>query len=134
MIDLNRLNKLMSKRLVLIATLCLFASSCIQSPEFKTAEHALINSNYPIVSINGNEIEKTYHLDLKAGENSIVVVYDTYQYDYFCTFRWDAQAGIAYEVTDQENQQPLTLYRWYERNGLWAIRLDPVEPQECVKE
>ena len=106
-------------------------SSCVQPPVFKTEEYALIKSNYPIVAINGNEIENTYQLDLEAGENSLVVVYNTYQHDYFCTFSWVAMAGTAYEVTDQENQYPLTLYRWHRKNDLWAIRLDPVDPLEC---
>ncbi|MFV2004795.1 MAG: hypothetical protein ACC650_06275 [Gammaproteobacteria bacterium] len=85
------------------------------------------------MSLNGSEIEKTYQLDLETGENSLLIVYNTYQYDYFCTFSWLVTAGTAYEVTDQENLYPLTLYRWYKRNGLWAVRLDPVDPLECAQ-
>ena len=107
--------------------------ACVQPPVFKAEEYAHITSNYPIVFSNGIEIEKTYELDIVAGANSLVIVYNTYQHDYLCTFTWDAVAGIAYEVTDQENQYPLTLYRWHKRNGLWAIRLDPVNPVECVE-
>ncbi len=120
-------------RPIFFSTLCLLLSSCVQAPVFKTEEHAVIISNYPIVAINGTEIEKTYQLDLKTGENSLVIVYNTYEYDYFCTFSWLAKAGTAYEVTDQENQYPLTLYRWHKKNNLWAIRLNPIEPQECVE-
>ena len=107
--------------------------SCVQPPVFKSEDYALIISNYPIVAVNGIEIEKTYRLDLEAGENSLVVAYNSYQHDYFCTFSWLAKTGTAYEVTDQENQYPLTLYRWRRKNGLWAIRLDPVDPLECTQ-
>ena len=107
--------------------------SCVQPPVFKAEDYALVKSNYPIVAINGIEIEKTYNLDLEAGENTLVIVYNTYQHDYFCTFSWVAAPGTAYEVTDQENQYPLTLYRWRRKNGLWAIRLDPVDPLKCMQ-
>lgn len=116
---------------MLFTTLYLFLSGCVQVPAFKAGDYALINSSYPIVSINGSEIEKTYKLDIEAGENSLIIVYNSYQYDYFCTFSWLAIADTAYEVTDQENPYPLTLYRWYRKNSLWAIRLDPVDPLEC---
>ncbi len=121
------------KKIAFFTFLCLLLSSCVQSPVFKTESNALIESNYPIVAINGVKIEKTYKLNLKAGKNSLVVVYNTYQYDYFCTFSWLAKPSTAYEITDQENQYPLTLYRWYKKNSLWAIRLDPVDPLECIR-
>jgi hypothetical protein len=125
--------KRLLKQITFFTTLCLLLSSCVQPPVFKTENYALIKSNYPIVAINDIEIEKTYQLDLEAGENSLIIVYNTYQYDYYCSFSWLAVAGTAYEVTDQENQYPLTLYRWHRRNGLWAIRLDPVDPLECTR-
>lgn len=124
----------MINRVLFFTTLYLLLSSCVQPPVFKTEEHAVIISNYPIVAVNGVEIEKAYQLDLKAGDNSLVIIYNTYEYDYFCTFSWPAKAGTAYEVTDQENAYPLTLYRWYRKNGLWAIRFDPVDPEKCQKE
>jgi len=108
-------------------------SSCVQSPVFKTENSALIKSNYPIIAINSNEIEKAYQLNLEAGDNSLVIVYSGYQYDYFCTFSWLAKAGTAYEVTDQENQYPFTLYRWHRKNDLWATRLDPVNPLAYIQ-
>ena len=123
--------KQQAKRKIFFTFSCMLLVSCVQPPLFKTEDYALIKSNYPIMAINGSEIEKTYQLDIEAGENSLLVVYNTYQYDYFCTFSWNAIAGTAYEVTDQENQYPLTLYRWHRRNGLWAVRLDPVDPLEC---
>jgi hypothetical protein len=123
----------MMNRALFFSALCLLLGSCVQPPVFKTEEHAVIISNYPIVAINGTEIEKAYQLDLKAGENSLVIVYNTYEYDYFCTFSWLAKAGTAYEVTDQENQYPLTLYHWHKKNSLWAIRLNPVDPLQCVE-
>lgn len=110
----------------------LFLSSCVQTPAFKGDEYAVITSNYPVVKVNDVEIEDTYTLDIEAGENTLVIVYNTYRYDYFCTFSWAAIAGTVYEVTDQENQYPLTLYRWVRTNGLWANRLDPVDPLGCT--
>ena len=123
----------MITRLAPFITLCLLLASCVQPPVFKDEDHAVITSNYPIIAINDENIEGAYQLDLKAGENSLLVLYNTYQYDYFCTFNWHAKAGIVYEITDQENQYPLTLYRWHKKNALWAIRLHPLDPVACSK-
>ncbi len=119
------------QRILIFTTLCLMLSSCVQPPVFKAEGYALIKSNYPIMAVNGVEIEKSYRLDLDAGENSLRVLYNTYQYDYLCTFSWTAVANTAYEITDQENLYPLTLYRWHRKNALWAIRLNPIDPIEC---
>lgn len=121
------------RRILIFAFQGIVLCACVQPPVFKSEDYAHISSNYPIVLSNGIEIEKTYELDIVVGENSLVIVYNTYQHDYLCTFNWHAVAGIAYEVTDQENQYPLTLYRWHRKNSLWAIRLDPVNPVECVE-
>ena len=120
-------------RTILFTLSWMALASCVQQPVFKAEDYALIKSNYPIVTINGIEIEKSYQLDLEAGENSLVIVYNSYQHDYFCTFSWFAIAGTAYEVIDQENRFPLTLYRWHRKNSLWAIRLDAVDPLACVQ-
>ena len=125
--------KRQTKRIIFFTVMCAVLSSCVQPSVFKAEDYALIKSNYPIVVINGIDIEGTYKLDLEAGENSLVVVYNTYQYDYFCTFSWIAKAGTAYEITDQENNHPLTLFRWHRKNGLLATRLDPVNPLECTQ-
>jgi hypothetical protein len=123
----------MNMRIILFICSSLLLSSCVQSPTFKADDHAVITSNYPIVSVNDVELlEETYKLDIEAGENTLVIVYHTYQHDYHCTFSWTAVAGTAYEVTDQENKYPLTLYRWIRRNSLWAVRLNPVDPMECT--
>jgi len=122
----------MNLRIILFIFSSLFLSSCVQTPAFKGDGYAVITSNYPVVKVNDVEIEDTYTLDIEAGENTLVIVYNTYRYDYFCTFSWAAIAGTAYEVTDQENQYPLTLYRWVRTNGLWANRLDPVDPLGCT--
>jgi hypothetical protein len=121
----------MSLRTILSSFSCLLLCSCVQYPVFKGDDYALITSNYPIVSVNGVDVEDTYRLDIEAGDNALVIVYNTYQHDYFCTFNWTASAATAYEVTDHEKRYPLTLYRWIRRNGLWAVRLDPVNPEEC---
>jgi hypothetical protein len=118
--------------LFLIFIISTLLGACIKAPVIKGGSYAYIKSNYPIVSLNGNEIEPVYELDIKAGENFLVIVYNTYRHDYYCTFNWIAEAKTAYEVTDQENQYPLTLYRWARTNSLWASRLDPVDPVSCV--
>lgn len=122
----------MNFRIILFIFSSLFLGGCVQAPIFKGDDYAHITSNYPIVKVNGVEIEKTYDLDLEAGNNALVIVYNTYNYDYFCTFSWKAEAGTAYEVTDQENKYPLTLYRWVRTNGLWANRRDPADPLNCT--
>lgn len=113
---------------------CLVLSACVQAPVIKEGDYALLKSNYPVVSINGTETEPAYRLDIPAGENTLVIVYDTYRFDYYCTFTWKAEAGTAYEVTDQYNKYPLTLYRWVRTNSVWASRLDPIDPQDCSSE
>ena len=121
----------MNMRNTLFICSCLLLGSCVQAPTFKGEGHALITSNYPIVSVNGVGVEDTYKLDIDTGENTLVIVYHTYLKDYHCTFTWTAKAATAYEVTDQENRYPLTLYRWIKRNSLWAVRLDPIDPLAC---
>ena len=111
---------------------CLFLSACVQAPVFKGDDYAFFRSNYPVVSVNGVEIEPSYKLDIPAGENTLVIIYHTYRHDYHCTFTWTAEAETAYEVTDQYNKYPLTLYRWARTNSLWASRLDPIDPSECI--
>ena len=122
----------MNLRIILFIFSIQFLSGCVQTPAFKGDEYAVITSNYPVVKLNDVEIEDTYSLDIEAGKNTLMIVYNTYRYDYFCTFSWTAIAGTAYEVTDQENQYPLTLYRWVRTNGLWANRLEPVDPLGCT--
>jgi hypothetical protein len=111
----------------------LFLSACVKAPVFKEGDYAFIRSNYPIINVNGVEAEPAYRLDIEAGENVLVIVYNTYQHDYFCTFSWTAVANTAYEVVDKENRYPLTLYRWVRTNSLWASRLDPADPLDCVQ-
>jgi len=123
----------MSLRITLFIYTCLLLSACVQAPDIKGNGYAFIRSNYPIVSVNGVEVEAAYSADIEAGENTLLIVYNTYQHDYFCTFNWTAVANTVYEVTDQENRYPLTLYRWVKTNSLWASRLDPMDPLECVR-
>lgn len=121
----------MNLRTILFICSSLFLGSCVQAPTFKGEDYALVTSNYPIVSVNGVGVEDTYQLDIDTGENTLVIIYHTYTKNYHCKFTWTVTAGTAYEVTDQENRYPLTLYRWVKKNGLWAVRLDPVEPIGC---
>ena len=121
----------MNSRPVLLACICLLLTACIKKPVFKGDEYAYIRSSYPIVTINGEEIERSYMENLLMGENSLVVVYNTYQYDYFCTFSWTVKANTVYEVVAQDNRYPLTMYRWVRTNAFWSSRLDPLDPLVC---
>ena len=89
-------------------------------------------SNYPIVKANGEEVEPLYKLDIESGKNTLVIAYNTYRHDYYCRFSWNAEANTVYEVTDQDNRYPLTLYHWVKVNSLWASRFDPMDPLECI--
>ena len=106
-------------------------TGCVQVPVFVSDDHALVKSNYPIVKLNQSAIAPSYRLDIPAGATTVDIVYRTYRYDYHCTFEWAAAAGSVYEVTDQDNKYPLTLYRWKRTNSLWAARLEPTDPQHC---
>ena len=123
----------MNGRVIFIIFSLLCVSACVKAPVFKQGNYAFIRSNYPIVNVNGVKVEPAYRLDIEAGENILVIVYNTYQHDYFCTFSWTALANTAYEVVDKENRYPLTLYRWVRTNSLWASRLDPADPLECAQ-
>lgn len=122
----------MSMRNIFFICSSLLLGSCVQAPTFKGEGYAHITSNYPIISINGVRLEDIYELDIDSGENTLVIVYHTYTKDYHCTFSWTAETATAYEVTDQENRYPLTLYRWTRKNRLWAVRRDPVDPLQCT--
>ena len=124
----------MNWQLLFIIGCCLYLNACVQAPVVKEGDYALLESNYPVVSVNADSIEPSYRMDIPAGENTVVIIYNTYRFDYYCTFTWMAEAGTAYEVTDQYNKYPLTLYRWKRTNSLWASRLDPVDPLECTPE
>jgi hypothetical protein len=123
----------MNRRIIFYICIGIFLGSCVQVPVFKGDDHALVRSNYPIVSLKGTEVKPVYDMDIEAGETTLTVVYHSYQYDYACTFRWKATAGTVYEVTDHEKSYPLTLYRWVRINSLWARRMDPVDPFQCVR-
>ena len=124
----------MNRLLILVLSTCLFLGACVQPPVFKGEGYALFISNYPVISVNGAALEPAYKLDIPAGENTLVIVYHTYRFDYHCTFTWTAAAETAYEVTDQYNKYPLTLYRWEKTNSLWASRMNPVDPSECISQ
>ncbi|WP_455202807.1 hypothetical protein [Kaarinaea lacus] len=115
----------------LIVILCV--SACVKAPVYKGDNYAFIKSSHAIVNANGKQVESVYTLDLEAGENTLVVLYRTYRHDYYCEFQWNSKPQTAYEITDQENKYPLTLYRWERDNDLWASRLDPVDPVKCTK-
>ena len=122
----------MSRPVILIVGICLFLCACVQAPVFRGEDYAFFRSNYPVISINGEAIEPSYRLDIPAGETTLIIIYHTYRFDYHCTFTWTAVAETAYEVSDQDNRYPLTLYRWASTNSLWASRLDSIDPLECI--
>ena len=122
----------MNIRVLEIICIAIVLSSCVQPAVFKNDGYALIKSNYPIISHNDEEIEPAYTLDIASGSNTITIEYHTYRHDYHCTFTWNAESKTAYEVTDQYNRYPLTLYRWDRTNSLWATRMDPVDPTQCI--
>ena len=124
----------MTPRIMSFMYVIALVSGCVQQPVFKGENQAFIRSNYPIVSVDGEHIEQTYKMDIETGEAAIVVVYNTYRNDYYCTFSWNASANSVYEVTDQENRYPLTMFRWVRINSLFASRLDPLDPLDCRRQ
>lgn len=122
----------MNRFVLLIICVCLSLGACVQAPVYKGDDYAFFRSNYPVVNVNGVEIEPSYKLDIPVGENTLVIIYHTYRFDYYCPFSWTAVAETAYEVTDQDNRHSLTLYRWVPTNSFWASRLDPIDPLECI--
>jgi hypothetical protein len=124
----------MSMRFILGCFAALHINACVKAPVYKGEHYALLKSSHAIVNVNGAQIEPVYTLDLKAGENTLVVLYRTYRNNYYCEFVWNSTPGTAYEITDHERNYPLTLYRWVRKNSLWAIRMDPVDPVKCTKE
>jgi len=123
----------MTRHLIIFVCAGFILNACVQAPVFKGEDYAYISSSYPIVRVNGEDVEPAYSYDLMAGENTLVIVFHTYLKDYVCTFTWTAKPGVVYEVTDQDHRYPLTLYVWEPTNSYWASRLDPVEPSQCVQ-
>jgi len=124
----------MNMRFFLPCLAVVLVSACVKAPVYKGENYARVESSHAIVSVNGKEIDPAYSLELPAGDISLVALYPTYRYKYSCQFTWKAAPRTAYEITDQENKYPLTLYRWKRTNGLWAERLDPVDPVICTPE
>ena len=124
----------MTRRFISFLYTTALLSACVQQPVFEGEKQALIRSSYPIVSINGEQTEPLYRTTIEAGDTTLVIVYYTYHNDYYCTFSWNASANTVYEVTNQENRYPLTMFRWVRTNSLWASRLDPLDPLECRRE
>jgi hypothetical protein len=110
----------------------LIVTACVQTPALKGDGYALLESNYPIVNINGENINPSHQLDINPGLSSAIIVYNTYTKDYFCRFEWNALPGTVYEVTDRGHKTPLTMYRWEATNRFWAKWLEPVEPTQCT--
>ena len=121
----------MSRRILIIICSCFILGACVRTPVVKEGGYAYINSNYPIVVYHDGKAIRS--LDLETGSNTLIIVYNSYQHDYYCTFTWPAVENTVYEVTDQDNRYPLTLYRWVKVNSLWASRLDYQDPTDCTR-
>jgi len=53
-----------------IACAALLLNACVQAPVFKSEEHALLKSSYPVVKLNGVTIQPSYKLDISAGDTT----------------------------------------------------------------
>ena len=123
----------MNIRLLFLFFTVLLTNACVKAPVYKGENHALVKSSHAIIKVNDEQIEPAYALNLKTGENTLVVLYRTYRHDYYCEFQWISKSQTAYEITDQENKYPLTLYHWKRQNDYLALRLDPIDPVKCTK-
>lgn len=123
----------MNTRFFIIFITVVFFSACVKAPVYKDDNYAHIDSSHAIVSINGKPLTPTYSLDLPVGDNTLIALYPTYSYNYYCQFAWETKSRTTYEITDQDNKYPLTLYRWERANDVWAERLDPVDPVKCSR-
>jgi hypothetical protein len=121
----------MITRFFFAVTLVLMIGGCVTKPQYKGEKYALLKSSHAIISVNGEPIDASYKLDIRSGQNSIVVRYPTYLNTYFCEFVWEVRSGTTYEITDHEDRYPLTLYRWKRQNDWLAKRLDPIDPRGC---
>ena len=111
-------------------SLLLLLAGCVAIPR---ADDGVVRltSNYPIIELNGSKTEPLYSVQLPEGENDVVIVYNTYMYDYHCHFSWHAHAATRYEVTDYGHRYPLTLFTWEYVNNMWAKRSLPTDPASC---
>lgn len=123
----------MTTRLI-FCLLLMVLTACVKAPVYKGDNYAYVKSSHAIININDEQIEPVYAVNIKSGNNTLVVLYRTYRHDYYCEFQWTSKPQTSYEITNQENKLPLTLYRWKRQNGLWASRLNPVDPVKCSKE
>ena len=120
--------------LITIVFTSFLVSACVKTTVYKGENYTFIKSSHAIININGKQVDPTYALDINAGHIFLVVLYSTYRHAYYCHFDWVSKPHTTYEITDQENKYPLTLYRWERENDLWASRLDPVDPLKCSRE
>jgi hypothetical protein len=116
-----------------LAIMLALPGACIQQPAHKAqGSHASLRTWHEIASVDGQTPEDDYELMLLPGPHEIEVLYETYKMNYLCRFQFEAVAGYSYDIVDHSNPEPLVLYRWKRANGLWAERLDPLAPVECV--
>ena len=116
----------------LCLALALLTSACVQQPALPdSGQFALLRTWGEFIEINGTAPEAPYQVALEAGSHSATVRYRTLRVDYDCLFEFTVKPGQVYEIIDQSNPSPLRLYRWKRQNGLWANRVDPVDPLSC---
>ena len=117
------------------ATLIIFAwflQACVAAPTLDEGQSELISS-YPIVELNGQAFEQRFDVRVSSGLTSVVVKYQSYRYDYYCSFEFMAKSQMRYEIVHEEASQPIVLYRWVYRSKLWSTLEAPVVPR-CKKE
>jgi len=116
----------------LTALLALTTQSCARhTGETSPGSQAKLTTSGELIAINGETAEATDQVSLPPGRHDVVVRYRTYRFDYRCHFSFEATGGQVYEIVDQSNPQPMTLYRLRRQNPLWSERLDRVAPTDC---
>lgn len=111
-------------------------SGCVQQAPYKHRENEdakpLVFSHMKLLTLNGKTTDNQHELSLSKGENTLVARRQTYQMNYDCIFVFNAKPGFHYEITDQSNPEPMTLYRLNKKNIFWHIRTQPVIPVNCT--
>ena len=115
---------------VLIIILMLTAVGCstVLTPD---EQSATIDSFVHIIAIDDIDPESPFHVRLSPGPHELLIEYRTFLVTYRCRLRFDAQAGMRYELVDHSNPQPVALYRMKRVNWMFTNRLKPILPEHC---
>jgi len=124
----------MKKQRLIIISLCGLCFGCVHPPQLEDEYSASLKSNYPIVSIDGENNSEHHSVQLPQGIHTVEALYKTHRYVLRCKFKWQVKPGQHYEIVSHNTADPLILYRWQRRNALWAERKEPLEPLHCTRE